>query len=31
MIADFDMDNIPGLDMRVLPDRGDPADLVRNV
>ena len=31
MVADFDMDAIPGLDMRVLPDQGDPADMVRGV
>ncbi|MCW5882621.1 MAG: aminopeptidase P family protein [Anaerolineae bacterium] len=31
MVADFDLGNIPGLDMRVLPDRGDPAELVRGV
>lgn len=31
MVADFDLGRIPGLDMRILPDRGDPADLVRQV
>lgn len=31
MVADFDLGRIPGVDMRVLPDRGDPAELLRDV
>lgn len=31
MVADFDMAHIPDMDVRVLPDGGDPADLVRAV
>lgn len=31
MVADFDLGRIPGVEMRVLPDRGDPTELLRGV
>ncbi len=31
MVADFDLGRLPGIDMRILPDRGDPRALAREV
>ncbi len=31
MVAEFDLESLPGADLRVLPDAGDPAALVRDV
>src|SRR3954453_3696376 len=31
MVAEFDLEALPGADLRVLPDAGDPAALVRDV
>ena len=31
MFAEFDLGNIPGMDLRVLPDQGDPVELARSV
>lgn len=31
MFAEFDLGNLPGIDLRVLPDQGDPVELARNV
>lgn len=31
MFAEFDLGSLPGVDMRILPDRGDPVELARKV
>lgn len=31
MFAEFDLGNLPGMDLRILPDRGDPIELAREV
>ncbi len=31
MFAEFDLGNLPGMDLRVLPDQGDPVELARSV
>lgn len=31
MFAEFDLGIIPGMDLRILPDRGDPAELAQSV
>lgn len=31
MFAEFDLGSLPGVDMRILPDRGDPVELERKV
>lgn len=31
MFAEFDLGNLPGVDMRILPDRGDPVELASMV
>jgi Xaa-Pro dipeptidase len=31
MVAEFDLESLPGADLRVLPDAGDPDALVRDV
>lgn len=31
MVAEFDLEALPGADVRVLPDTGDPVDLLRDV
>ncbi len=31
MFAEFDLGNLPGMDLRVLPDQGDPVELAHNV
>ena len=31
MFAEFDLGDLPGMDLRILPDRGDPVELAHEV